>query len=83
MWRKDKYYVLHGMTLNWWFTPEVCGLQMRISKGRKLFYSKRINCSTINRGLHPALQSFSSGVLTKGLKLLAAHYTIQPFCVMK
>ena len=20
MWRKDKYYVLHGMTLNWWFT---------------------------------------------------------------
>ena len=19
MWRKDKYYVLHGMTLNWWF----------------------------------------------------------------
>ena len=36
MWRKDKYYVLHGMTLNWWFTPEVCGLQMRISKGRKL-----------------------------------------------
>ena len=23
MWRKDKYYVLHGMTLNWWFTIEV------------------------------------------------------------
>ena len=22
MWRKDKYYVLHGMTLNWWFTLE-------------------------------------------------------------
>ena len=22
MWRKDKYYVLHGMTLNWWFTHE-------------------------------------------------------------
>lgn len=20
MWRKDKYYDLHGMTLNWWFT---------------------------------------------------------------
>ena len=22
MWRKDKYYVLHGMTLNWWFTSK-------------------------------------------------------------
>lgn len=22
MWRKDKYYVLHGMTLNWWFTVD-------------------------------------------------------------
>ena len=38
-----------------------------------------IYISIINRGLHPPLQSFSSGVLTKGLKLLAAHYTIQPF----
>ena len=26
MWRKDKYYVLHGMTLNWWFTEKVLHL---------------------------------------------------------
>ena len=22
MWRKDKHYVLHGMTLDWWFTAK-------------------------------------------------------------
>lgn len=30
MWRKDKYYVLHGMTLNWWFTAYPPNPQIQI-----------------------------------------------------
>ena len=31
MWRKDKYYVLHGMTLNWWFTDVGIALALELS----------------------------------------------------
>ena len=39
MWRKDKYYVLHGMTLNWWFTVLInpfC-VELRIKLAAKIW----------------------------------------------
>ena len=32
MWRKDKYYVLHGMTLNWWFTLQQVMLHILLAQ---------------------------------------------------
>ena len=49
MWRKDKYYVLHGMTLNWWFTFEgsvvyfnICVWKYRIVNLDLIYFVRRV-----------------------------------------
>ena len=39
MWRKDKYYVLHGMTLNWWFTIELRLIRVHLCGWMSIAYS--------------------------------------------
>ena len=39
MWRKNKYYVLHGMTLNWWFTVHLSLHDILILKRKPGFFT--------------------------------------------
>ena len=44
MWRKDKYYVLHGMTLNWWFTTR---LFIRFIRKIRVRFKKVLNVLSV------------------------------------
>ena len=40
MWRKDKYYVLYGMTLNWWFTLQGSQVAVKHNDDMRVIFVK-------------------------------------------